>query len=159
MVAINHEYFKPRPCKECGLDFQPNSSQHLFCSPQCKGKYPYTSGIKTTDGQYLKISGDWFQYLRRLTYSEGREHLTADILLEMLVAQDYRCAVTGELLTCELKRGMTFFTNASIDRIIPGGEYSLDNIRLVCRIVNTMKWNMQDTEFFSWCKKVVDGQR
>lgn len=155
MTAINYEWFKDKPCKECGLNFKPCSSVHVFCSPECKGKHPYSTGRITTDGQYEKVSGDWYRYLRLLTYRKGREDLTVGLLLDILKRQNYKCAISGEELTCKLKRGMTFFTNASIDRIIPGGPYSVDNIRLVCRIVNIMKWNMKDEELCAWCKKIL----
>lgn len=38
----------------------------------------------------------------------------------------------------------------------PGRAYSLSNIRLVCNSINTMRSNLSDEEFLSFCKAVVD---
>jgi hypothetical protein len=114
----------------------------------------------TTDGQYQKISGNWYRYLQRLLYKENRRHLKVSDLVTLIEKQSYCCALTGEALTCTLGKGMIFMTNASIDRIRPGEEYSIDNIRFVCRIVNIMKWNMSDEELRDWCRSIIDyGER
>jgi hypothetical protein len=146
-------------CVECGCEYLAKSGVQKFCSPSCKGKHPYSTGRITTDGQYEKISGNWKRYFQRLLYSPGREKLRINDLLELAEQQNYRCALSGEELTCQLGRGMTFMTNASIDRIIPGSEYTKDNIRLVCRIVNIMKWNMTDDKLKEWCKRILDGTK
>jgi hypothetical protein len=147
--------YADKPCISCEAVFTPYSSQHKFCSTACKGKYKYLTGRVTTDGQYEKISGDWRRYLQRLLYSPGREQLDITDLLRILDKQDYKCALTKEPLTCQLGNGMKFMTNASIDRIRPGEAYSLDNIRLVCRIANVMKWNMSDQELRIWCERIL----
>lgn len=59
-------------------------------------------------------------------------------------------------MTCILEKGKINFTNASIDRIIPGGDYTETNIRLVCRMANIMKWNMTDGELREWCIRIID---
>lgn len=148
--------YSPKPCVECGIPFTPHSSVHKFCSAVCKGKHPYTTGVRTTESQYLKVSGNWYMYLQRLKCGKARKNLTTDDLVELLEKQNYRCALSGEPLTCTLGRGMINFTNASIDRIEPGSEYSKDNIRLVCRIANVMKWNMPDEELKLWCKRILE---
>lgn len=154
-IKVRDQILHPKPCKECGQHFQPNSSVHVFCGEECKGKHPYTTGRITTDGQYLRISNDWRKFLQRLTYGPARTNLTVDILLDVLVRQNYKCALSGQPLTCQLNRGMTHFTNASIDRIVPGSEYNADNIRLVCRIANVMKWNMADEQLREWCERII----
>ena len=46
--------------------------------------------------------------------------------------------------------------NASVDRINPGKDYSIDNIRLVCNHVNMMRSDLSDEELLKYCKAIVD---
>ena len=50
-------------------------------------------------------------------------------------------------------------TNASIDRIEHDGDYTLANVRLVCRVVNTMRTRLTDEQLFDWCQKIVENGR
>ena len=54
--------------------------------------------------------------------------------------------------------GVTFKTNASIDRIIAGGEYTKDNIQLVCAALNSWRADTDLQEFIWFCKKVTEYQ-
>jgi len=63
--------------------------------------------------------------------------------------------LTGVELTCNLNKGMICETNASIDRILAGGNYEKNNVQLVCAAVNRLRTNMSVEEFIEWCRKVV----
>lgn len=146
-----------RACRECGQEVLMKKNQH-FCTPQCKGKYQYSSKKVTTDKQYAKINGNWRKYCQRLLYYGGRKRseLTWEKILRKLEQQEFKCALTGVPLTCQLQKGIICKTNASIDRIIPGGPYTEDNIQMVCRAVNYWRSDLTVEEFVSWCNKVVD---
>lgn len=64
-------------------------------------------------------------------------HLTLQMLEEMLVAQNFRCAVSsipfeqGGYDDCHMQP-----FGISIDQINPKGGYTRDNVRLVCKIAN-----------------------
>lgn len=152
---------KPKSCVVCGTQFEPRSGVHKFCSNTCKGKWKYLTEQVTTNTQYTKISGSWPRYLSRLLYSDGRrrDHLTRDILLSVLEEQNYRCALSGVELTCELRRGERFWTNASIDRIEAGGRYTKENIQLVCRGLNSWRSSIPVDEFIWWCERVVEHSK
>jgi hypothetical protein len=109
----------------------------------------------STEVQYSRISGNWSKYYNRLRNIRGRKHIRLNELLELHEHQQGLCALTGEPMTCELSVGTVSLTNASIDRIDHGGDYSLNNIRLVCRIANIMRWTMSDEELLNWCRKVT----
>lgn len=79
-----------------------------------------------------------------------------DVLLSVYAKQHGRCALTGVLLTCTLERGVVCKTNASIDRINPGGPYTEDNIQLVCVAINKLRVDLPLNEFVDWCRKVSD---
>ena len=44
--------------------------------------------------------------------------------------------------------------NISVDRIDSSKDYTVDNIQLVCAIVNVIKYNMNTDEFIDVCKKI-----
>lgn len=90
-----------------------------------------------------------------LKAGKGREALSVDILVDMYHQQDGRCALSGVEMTYITGQGRTP-TNLSIDRIEAGGLYIKENIRLVCNHVNTMRLDTSDTEFYWWCKRILE---
>jgi hypothetical protein len=151
-------YFKK--CKDCEIEAWMSKAQD-FCSAKCKGHYKYKTKKVTTGTQYHSISGNWKRYCQRLLYYGGRKRdkLTWQIILDKIKQQNFKCALTGELLTCNLEIGRNFRTNASVDRIIPGGAYTEDNIQIVCKAVNYWRSDLTINEFVDWCKKVVDRHK
>lgn len=163
MAGWHHENanWKPKACAVCGVEFLPHSGVHKFCSAECKGKWQYISGRVTTESQYKGISGNWSRYASRLLAAGGqkRSQLTRETLLQKLEYQQYRCALTGVPLTCNLEKGVISPTNASVDRIIAGGPYTADNIQMVCRAVNMWRGDLSIEEYVTWCQKVVNHYR
>lgn len=159
MAGWHHENanWNPRVCVACGAQFPPKSGATKFCSPKCKGQWKYITGAMSTENQYKKISGNWRRYCARLLYYGGRkrDHLTVEILLCKLAAQNYKCALSGVPLTCSLENGVACRTNASVDRIVAGGSYTDDNIQMVCKAVNMWRCDVPIDEFIDWCRKVA----
>jgi hypothetical protein len=62
--------------------------------------------------------------------------LTQKDILEMLISQDYRCAVTGLVLSLEHDAAGGMPYSPSIDRIDSGIGYTRENVRIVCLSVN-----------------------
>lgn len=161
MSGWNHTNAKweKKTCPVCQTEFVPFSGSHKFCSEPCKGKWKYISGQQSTENQYKRISGNWDRYFARLVgRSLERQELSVEVLNSLLEKQDGKCALTGLKLTCTLEKGNRTWTNASIDRIIPGGPYVLDNIRLVCARVNIMRSDMSDSELIYWSKLLVQKE-
>lgn len=159
MAGWHHENanWKPKACAACGTEFTPRSGVHKFCSESCRGKWPYTTGAGSTENQYKLISGNWRKYYLRILQAHSRkaDGLTAEYLLHLHHKQAGLCALSGLPLTCELVRGTTCYTNASIDRIEAGGLYAPDNVQLVCRHVNSWRGIMPLDVFISVCRAVV----
>jgi len=144
-------------CLTCLSFFEPKRTTQKFCCAACKGKYKYLSGNLKTCDQYSYISGNWHRYLNRLTFKRRREQgLTAEVLMKILVKQNYQCALTGKELTCILEVGNKCPTNASIDRIDAGGSYQEENVQLVCAAVNSFRNKISLPEFIAWCKAVTE---
>ncbi len=134
-------------CIVCGKEFITHHPKYLCCSAQC-GK------INKANKKYIRLSGNWNLYFKHLL-SKKKGDITAEQLVELLYKQNGKCALSGERLTCKKVRGIYIKTNASIDRIIAGGEYNIDNVQLVCRAVNSFRHNLTVKEFIRWCKKVA----
>lgn len=155
MAGWNHYgRFKEKECSACGKVFKPNSGSQKFCSKECG----FSPGKYSTEEQYKSISGNWERYLSRLIYGAGRkrEALSRDILLRVLQKQNYRCALSGIELTCQLSKGEKTFTNASVDRINPGGPYEESNIQLVCRGLNSWRSDTPLDQFIDMCRRVAE---
>lgn len=127
-----------KECPTCRSTFYALSRQ-IYCSDECHSK--------------RDMSGNWCYYFNRLLNSE-RGALSADFLLELLENQGGKCALTGVDLTCVCRKGRVT-TNASIDRIVPGGVYEPENVQLVCSAINSFRGNTSLEEFLDWCRKVV----
>lgn len=141
-----------RTCKRCGTNIDHKNKGAKFCSNTCRHVYRNTSEI-----QYQHISGNWKKYLLRLLYSGGKKriNLSVESMLEVLEKQNYKCALSGIDLTCNLEVGVNFPTNASIDRIEAGGPYIKENIQFVCKSLNYFRKNTTISEFVWWCKQVA----
>ena len=80
-----------------------------------------------------------------------------DDLLGLYLEQEGKCALTGTLMV--LDSGKSAHRNRvrpSIDRVDSGGNYTLDNIQLICAQLNLMKGGMSQVDFLRWCNKVVE---
>ncbi len=157
MAGWNHDNanWVPKSCVVCGTTFIPKNGVHKCCSPQCKGKWQYITGSGNTAEQYKRISGNWNKYFTRLVSLKKRNLLSVEDLLEIYKEQNGLCALSGEPLTCSLEVGKISKTNASIDRIVPGGPYTKDNVQLVCRVLNSWRGDTDLLEFVEFCKKVA----
>lgn len=159
MSGWNHDNasWTPKECAYCRRQFTPNSGVHKFCSLPCKGKHRREFGHYRTEAQYELISGRWDKYFSRLCNQKHRKGvITRADCLRILERQQGRCALSGEVLTCHLKKGVITPTNASLDRINPQGPYTPDNVQLVCAVLNSFRNDTALDEFIDWCRKVAD---
>jgi hypothetical protein len=134
-------------CVVCGKEFKTHHPKYLCCSAQCGVTHK-------RDTRYKRESGNWILYFKHLL-SKKRTNVTAQDLVELLNKQQGKCALSGTKLTCEKVVGKYVKTNASIDRIIAGGEYNIENVQLVCRAVNSFRHDLTIKEFIQWCKRVA----
>jgi hypothetical protein len=76
----------------------------------------------------------------------------------LFLAQDRRCALSGQLLHFSLRHKDSLRT-ASLDRINPDKGYIPGNVQWVHKDLNRMKWDMQQADFLRWCLCVATFQR
>lgn len=128
-------------CSYCSKRFRPWGVASRFCSDKCRKSH----------------SDDWPKYLYSLANTkERRKHLSAGILLDMLKGQDGKCALSGIPMTCVRIKGERLWSNASIDRIRHGEEYTPDNIRLVLSAVNRFRMDIDDDIYIRVCNAVAN---
>ena len=157
MAGWHHDSanWKPKGCFSCGTSFTPKSGVHKYCSTRCKEKA--ICGIENTSKQYTRISGRWDKYFTRLCNQKHRKGvISREDCLAILERQQSKCALSGELLTCTLQKGVKTPTNASLDRINPGLSYEPDNVQLVCAVLNSFRVDTSVEDFVRWCKKVAE---
>lgn len=68
----------------------------------------------------------------------------------LLEKQDYKCALTGDIISFE--------DNIELDHIIStsrGGKKELSNVRWVTKEANRLKQNLTDQELKELCKKII----
>ena len=143
---------EPRVCKVCSTEFIPTNNCQVFCSKECVPKHS-----QTTEQQYARVV-DEQSYFKALLCRPDRKEISWSDIEDILRQQDGKCALTGIQLTFKREVGVKLKTNASIDRIVPGGPYIKENIRLVCSIVNKMRLDMTDEELKYWCSKIINPE-
>jgi 5-methylcytosine-specific restriction endonuclease McrA len=73
-------------------------------------------------------------------------------LYALLEKQNYRCALTGDVLSPD---------DVAIDHIVPissGGDFSIENSQLVSKAANRAKHTLSQAAFITLCKQVADNQ-
>lgn len=152
-------------CKTYKLisEFYPNSSG-------TKNRNYYSNNCKTCESIRHKarrdktIQDDPNIFFRNLaTGCRGRSYrsggkfkclITKEDLIKLYELQEHKCALSGLIMTTIYGVGKYPY-NASVDRINPGEDYSLDNIRLVCNHVNMMRSNLSDEQLIEFCEAIV----
>jgi hypothetical protein len=149
-------------CPICSLTVVTGSTTKTCGSKECRRIY----NLKKN---YELLHNNWPRYLNSLCRKRKdptkQKHFDGSFLMELLKKQDYKCAISGEPLTCiaEMNTDKSKFrrvhqTNVSIDRIIAGEPYTKENVQLVCLAVNIGRSNFQINEYIDWCKKVANYQ-
>lgn len=152
-----------RSCRFCSTQFVAKNHHHFICdNKECKR-------IGHLLSTYKSVSGNWGRYLKSLCRKREDEkrskQFTVDELMQVLVKQDYKCALSGVELTCKMEMNPDFVgngkrhlwpTNVSIDRIDSTKGYTLDNVQLVCVVLNVAKSNLPQNDYIDWCKKVAE---
>jgi hypothetical protein len=131
-------------CNTCSIEFKTRGDRfRKYCSRVCYGKT-------------MTSTKEHFYFSKLVSKRKRHETISVKDCLDLLKEQNGMCALTAVPLTFTRGEGK-ILTNASLDRIIAGGPYTKDNVRLTCVIVNLMRLDNSDEEFKYWCRKVLDG--
>ena len=139
--------FKDRFCKKC------KEIRSFRLRGSNKQKPYYTCVVCTANNDKRARINNWWKYLARKANSRKRDgsvHLTGQDIELLAKSQEFKCALTGELLDAT-----SVWWKPSLDRIDSDKGYTLDNIRIVAWIVNHCRGDLTDEEFVDMCKKVA----
>ena len=146
-----------KTCAVCEASFRahPKAGNAMYCSTKC-----LRIAVHSTQAQYDRMNaGDSPErYIKALLGHKSRRGLSIGDLMVMWGRQQGRCAVSGVPMTYKRSVGSRAPTNASIDRILAGGPYVKNNVRLVCAIVNKMRLDLSDADLYFWCERIL-GER
>jgi hypothetical protein len=79
--------------------------------------------------------------------------ISVNQMIEMWVAQRGLCALSGVRMTWGNKQ--ITGTSMSMDRIDQNKEYTIDNVRLVCHAVNSLRGRMSDDQMYEMAAAIV----
>lgn len=145
-------------CSQCGVTFQrdkykKSKSGIYFCSRDCQYKHQQEKqSDELTDYRrmYMKAA-------QRAKRNDIQFDISTEDIKHIWLSQDGKCNLTGE----PLKIGATVwekqhgYTTASLDRVNSASGYTVDNVQIVHKDVNQMKWNMDQSTFIHWCHRVA----
>ena len=102
----------------------------------------------------------WNQIIRGCTKRSREIKIDIDIKYAwgLFLEQDRKCAITGIVIdfgTTVRKNDQT----ASLDRIDSSKGYIEGNVQWVHKVVNRMKWDMEQEDFINWCKVISENNR
>lgn len=81
----------------------------------------------------------------------GGEVLSAEAAYEIFLKQERRCALTNVRITLEKGHPLCI----SLDQIIPGQGYTVDNVQWLAWSVNRAKGDLTTEQFIDMCKAVL----
>lgn len=119
---------------------------------QCRKEYSY------------EVNQSLDTHLRKKLTSikEDRRKIFSDLTLEQLVSlwnkQEGKCAISGVEMSYQRNKRQHNMNNCSVDRIDSSGNYTIDNIQLVCWIVNRMKGENTTEDLIQWCNHIINKQ-
>jgi hypothetical protein len=121
------------------------------------------------DSFILKILNDCKSRVKKKA-AKGRileMDIDKDFIIDMYNKKKGKCKITGNEMTfnainekddddsCHIINR----NNISIDRIDSSKGYTKDNVRLICAIINSIRFNLGDDEFYEICNKVVNPSK
>ena len=149
-------YYKP--CHSCG-ELQSYlrrnyAVESLRLNKECKAcSNKHTENCHR--GWHRGIRVSWFNQFKSSAEVRGiLWELTLDDVADLMVAQDYKCALTGWDIEFP-ESGHPQKAPASLDRIDSKKDYTKLNTQIVTRKVNMMKQQYSQEDFIEVCKAVA----
>jgi hypothetical protein len=93
----------------------------------------------------------WQTIVRNAKNRKIEISITQDFANELLVKQNFKCSLTGTVLSTEIRK-----TTASLDRIDSLKGYTEDNVQWVHKDINMLKNKYSIDKFLDMCKQVVE---
>lgn len=150
-------------CNKCGLEQDVSEF-----SSDCKNSDGLRSTCKSCSIECVYEYGSTFDGFIKLLYKDLKRNaknrnikveITIDDIKQLYNEQTGLCALSMFRMTHNKQPNdspthINNRFNISVDRIDSSKDYTVDNIQLVCAIVNVIKYNMNTDEFIDVCKKI-----
>lgn len=131
--------------------------KEIMCKPRGIAQGERTScgckrGWKLRQGtEFVNLT--YFNNIKHHATNKNREFkITIDYISDLLVKQDFKCALSGINIECAYKDSHT----ASLDRIDSSKGYIEGNVQWVHKVINDMKSNREDKLFIEYCRAVAE---
>lgn len=150
IIACNTTKYQYKCLCECGRIF--STSHHLL-------KYKTRECFDCACGNdHLYINGKWFGTIKKGARQRNIDFLiTKEDIWNLYNYQNKLCKLSGiELyLPSDRKQYLSNNFTVSIDRIDSKLPYTTNNIQIVHKDINLMKWNFSNSYFIELCKAVT----
>lgn len=108
---------------------------------------------------YEEIGGSYWSKIICVSKSLGREvNISKQYVWDLYLNQDKKCNLSGVPIHFAKRYHGKYDQTASIDRIDSDKGYIENNIQIVHKDINRMKWSIPQEEFIEWSKLIVDNQ-
>lgn len=137
------------------------SNKHFNCNFEIseefiKSNQPLDKSNKSGKYDYKEISNQWFcEQINRAKSKNISFNLKIQDIWNLFVNQQRRCAISNLILNFSHISNRTSLFTVSIDRINSNLDYSVENIQLVHKRINTMKWNFEQRHFLDMVHRVA----
>lgn len=147
-----------KPCPNCGDEQSYLRRNYAIMSyneakecKSCSNKKPENNSHKGWIKGVLRTSFA-YKYQAQADIRGLDWDITFEYLAELLIKQDFKCALTGwDIDAMEVNKN-----TASLDRIDSSKGYTEDNVQWVHKMVNMTKQQYTQEEFIDMCKAVTD---
>lgn len=151
-----------KECPKCQLILE---HTHFYSDKSSKdGLQTYCKNCQLINSKYYYEKGGENVFFKKL-YKDlirNAKQRNIEVLIKIddiinLYNKNKKCSISGlEMTTVFVPNEGKWkrITNVSVDRIDSKKSYSIDNIQLVCSIINTMKWDLNQHDFLNICKKI-----
>lgn len=85
-------------------------------------------------------------------------NITKEYIKDLWDKQNGKCAISGVDMTFEFNKGRVA-TNVSIDQINPRKGYTVENVQLVCSVVNQMKSDLDIDTLLMFCENILQNAK
>jgi len=150
-----------KPCRDCGIELTSlNKSTRTtgYICKECDEKrhkiYRQTRKLKSFTSKALRVREWSIKTLANHKYFGYKISITLQELMDYAMIID-RCEYTGIELDWFVKNKPAD-NSPSLDRLNNENELRLDNIRIVCKKINTMKQNLTFKEYLNHCKFMIE---
>jgi len=134
----------------CSCGFKTNINKGSLINPEssmCCSSCASFKGIGNLAGAYIT------EIKRSAKNRELEFNIDTQYLWDLLLFQNFKCALTGESITVS-KNWRKYEFTASLDRIDSTKGYIPGNLQWVHKIVNRLKSNFQENELYFWVEKI-----